>query len=141
MIDDRTRAILLTVAAVACSIAACLLPVAGESALQIHTAQQTFDARLGSAALPAPPDDPLPARDPFAPDSVQSAPVGRKAAPVLVAVRAVIAGSDARALIEEAGRMRIVQIGDRVAASTVRAITARGITLADGTAVQLEAMP
>lgn len=123
-----------------CALALCLLPVAGESALQIHTDQRTFDTRFAGTAVTPAPDESLPARDPFEPDIAQL-PAAVQLPKETVAVHAIVAGSDPRALIEEAGRMRIVQVGDSVRSSTVRAITADGLMLADGSKLRLEANP
>ena len=135
------RGTLLAISAVLCALGLCLLPVAGESALQIHTAQRTFDARFASAVPQDSTDGPLPSRDPFEPDEVQPQPAAARTAVAAVAVRAIVAGADPRALIEEAGRMRIVQPGDTVRFSTVRSISAQGIVLGDGTKLMLEALP
>lgn len=141
MIDDRTRSLLFGASGVLCAVGLCLLPVAGQSALQIHTARQTLDDRLSGIPVTEPADDPVPVRDPFASEDAPQGNAAVKPVRAAVAVRAIIAGDDPHALVEEAGRIRIVQLGDPLRSATVRAITTQGLVLSDGTALRLEALP
>lgn len=52
-------------------------------------------------------------------------------------VRAIVLGKPARALVEDAGSIRVLGIGDRIGELVVASITAEGITLSDGTRLML----
>lgn len=59
------------------------------------------------------------------------------AGPQALAVRAIIVGNDARALIDTGASVRVFRIGDMVGSAKVVAITAAGVRLADGTMLPL----
>jgi hypothetical protein len=131
-----------------CAISLLLAPLAGRSALELRAEQAVFNERLNPPDVRV--DDKAVVtvdRDPFAaplqhPDAIAVTPApvssGVPALPSTIEVRAVITGQMPHALIEEAGRTRVVQPGDSVAGASVVSIDAAGIRLNNGV---LLAMP
>lgn len=137
-----------------------LLPLAGRSAFEVNDEQIAFVQRFkqplaessgGHAPVKL-------SRDPFAGDAtgpativpasssrsgivgmrvVQGAPIGI-ALPDAIAVRAIVSGDPARALVEESGHVRIVAPGDRLGASSVRRIDESGVLLQNGALLTLK---
>ena len=59
------------------------------------------------------------------------------ASPSAPVVRAIVLGNPARALVEDAGSVRVLGIGDRIGELAVAAKTADGVTISDGTRLML----
>lgn len=132
---DVPRPWMFAAAVACCAVAACLLPVAARTSMEIHTAQAEQAERFPSQ--PPPVETAAPgSRDPFVPDA-QAALAAR---PELI-VHAIIAGADPRALVEDDGRMRVVQVGDSAAGSRITAIARDSVILASGTHVRLDVRP
>ena len=136
MQEDATRALSLALGISLCTAAVALVPLAARSALQIAGRQAQYSGRfvIPSGATSAS-GDVLAIRDPFVPDP--SADVGgdigaAKPGRVLPIVHAVVVGADSRALVEDNGRMRILQKGDELFGSRIRTITGKGLELANG---------
>ena len=87
-------------------------------------------------------------RDPFLyePDSPPTAlpahpSIATHPVPVQSTVRAVVVGAQARALVEGAGGLRVIRIGDVVDGATVRMIRADGVWLSNGLVLVLASEP
>ena len=138
-------------------IASALACFAAAGVLTPSDVRSQLDVRAhnGEDASPAPIDAPpaaiAPAGDAFAPRATldeEARPAPARALPMLppvaahVAIRprltprlsvtAVATGADPTAIVEEAGSVRIVTIGDTLDGSTVAAIGDAGVVLADG---------
>lgn len=70
--------------------------------------------------------------------AAQTGPTGNGASPSAPIVRAIVLGNPARALVEDAGTVRVLGIGDRIGELAVAAITVDGVTLSDGTRLMLD---
>jgi len=81
------------------------------------------------------------ARDPFVPIHVPSGLASPQAQTADSSsgtqVRAIVSGTPTRALIEEAGVVRIVGAGDRIGERTILGIGSGGITLSDGSRIPM----
>lgn len=151
-LHDNRRRILFYFAAVLCAIPLCLIPLAGRSAREVRESrvlQARFAPRNaddgGRGSVVAVAHDPFVADRPVIRVSsstgsvvgmrvVQGQPVGTFGVP---SVSAIATGASPRALVAEAGHVRVVAIGDTVAGSRVRSIDAKGVRLQKGTLLPL----
>ncbi|MFN2449200.1 MAG: hypothetical protein ABR508_05315 [Candidatus Baltobacteraceae bacterium] len=137
----ENRRIVLASALAVCAISMCLLPLAARSSLEMSEGTAASAGRFEHAPvrLRQTTTPPLVLRDPFIAEGEGPAHDLHAAMPSAVFVRAVITGSSPRALIEDGGRIRIVQPGDAVAGSTVRSLGVKGIVLENGIRLPLAA--
>ncbi len=144
MPDMPERRMFAAIALALCVVPLCLAPLAGRSAKEMSTERALYEARFSQTPAPSATDSD-PVRDPFAGEETPapSASAGPAAgirttpAPVVIAVHAVVTGSAARALVEENGRVRIVEPGDALGNARVEAIVGDGIRLSNGTFISL----
>lgn len=145
MIDAQRKG-LLSIGACMCATAVALTPLAGRSSFDAGVVHAASASRVTVAAAaqstPAPPV--VVVRDPFLNEtqdvSAAQKPVGAAGAPShgFPVVRAVISGTQPRALVDQDGSIRIVAIGDRIAGARIEAIFARSIRLANGVTLELK---
>lgn len=140
-LDDPARAWLLRVACAACSIALLLVPLVGRSAIELGRERGAQMPLFSTTIVKRTSYDVQSfarVRDPFIVDGVKTV-----RSPVIVpaakaAVTAVITGTEARALIEENGNVRLVRVGDVISGSRVTAISRPGVRLANGAFLTLD---
>lgn len=116
-----------------CAAAAFLAPLAGRSSLALSAGETPFARRF---ALPprvnAQAQQLRNVRDPFASEDVPGEqpkqPVKREG-PI---VRAIISGPSPRALVEDGGHLRIVEVGDRLGGAAIEAIAGGRVILTGG---------
>lgn len=91
----------------------------------------------GAAAVAATPSGDVPR--PLPPNrGAQDLPSGLPLGPPQARVTAVATGAHPSALLEEAGQVRLVTVGDRVGAASVSRIDAGGVHLSDGSVLALQ---
>lgn len=148
-IGDSARRGLLCVSAMFFAIPAVLMPLAGRSSFEAQAQRVQFARRFGAELAPVTALRAYPqlasVRDPFALPQrahsrdvtgmrvVQGASTGIRVPGAGVRVTAIVEGSDARALVEENGSVRVIRTGDVLGGSTVRAILRNGVRLRNGT--------
>jgi hypothetical protein len=138
LLDGQRRTLLrLGVAASVASLI--ILPLTDMSPVTASAGMQIADGvkRLPNAPLPLSfPPIPLD-RDPFVADADAQMPLqgdrGRiDEAGTAAVLRAVVTGTEPRALVELGSTVRVVGIGDRLGGATVTAITRTGLLLSSG---------
>lgn len=136
MNPQGNRGFLLAVALVMCVVPLCLAPLAGRSMHEIASERELYGTRFSTQSTEKAYDNPVAVRDPFVPEDIQTpGPTAARgaiqsAAPaVSIIVHAVVTGDAARALVEDNGRIRIVQLGDPLGGSRVASITGQGVRL------------
>jgi hypothetical protein len=140
---DQERRLMRRIAFALCSAAVGIIPLTVPSSFSAgaatapmeHAAQVGND--LGKLLFPAI----ALGRDPFVPDAAFAASDGAAEHPQDTGspiVRAVVSGAQAHALIEVAGVVRVVSIGDAVGNATVTAIVADAVLLSSGTRLPLK---
>lgn len=165
-LDDTGRRRMMRISAVACASACLLAPLAGRSSGGPNGASGGAEVRLRPPLLPAE-ATPAPVevtRDPFEvgafrkiesndaagispltltlPPNAGAAGVPFGGLPVFGAptLRAIVTGASARALIEDAGTVRVVAVGDALAGSQIVSIGAGGVRLRSGVVYRLKAL-
>ncbi len=164
---DSDRRALMYIALLAVCGTLLLLPLAGESSSSMVDADATSKAMplAGSAELEGLhfPDIPV-VRDPFVPDLAEAGVPAHDVSPdeekigmalppnegasnmplpsasegaAVPIVRAVILGTQSKALVDIAGQVRILGIGDKIGVSTVTAVDANGLSLNNGSRLVL----
>ncbi|HEY8314827.1 MAG TPA: hypothetical protein VIG51_11765 [Candidatus Baltobacteraceae bacterium] len=157
-IDRRRRVQCVRLSVVLCASALLLAPLAGQGSIEIGNHDSGYGVSLQE---PRPPVTVHPAslevnRDPFVadrpafalepvpiPPSEAALPPNRGAAGVIlpatafspvgsIAVRAIISGPRARALVEDNGVVRVVGAGDTVGGRRIRRIDNLGVMLSSG---------
>lgn len=141
-LSSERRRSLLRVGLLACASSVLLVPL---------TAAPSFEA-VADVEPPVATFQPAPAptrlafpkiaieRDPFVSDAT-AAVVGGALPDGQPAVRAVVLGLTPKALVEIAGRSRIVGIGDRLGDTLILGIDAAGVRLENGERLPLEPKP
>lgn len=129
---DSERRQFIEVALLLCGYALALLPLASTSSSA--AAAQAPPVSIGPSPLSLPEAFRFPhletARDPFVPGRIEEHGAGLQAPAALV--HAVVLGSNARALVETGGTVKILSIGDTVGSAVVVSIGADGVTLSNG---------
>lgn len=136
MNQEHNRGFLVGVALAMCVVPLCLAPLAGRSMHEIASERELYDTRFSMQRPVGTHDDTVAVRDPFVPEDIPEpastiAPGATQSpAPALsIIVHAVVTGDAARALVEENGRIRIVQPGEPLGNSRVASITGDGVRL------------
>jgi hypothetical protein len=129
-------------------------PFAGAPDTAEGGAGRSDDARLSMSPPPNVPNDatwphglgPLPPnagagamQPPFATTTAQS--LAAAAQPLSARVTALVTGAHPYALLDDAGTTRLVTLGDRVGGTTIAAISASGVRLANGRTLPLVTDP
>jgi hypothetical protein len=134
MLEDRARRALYAWSAFLCSASVALLPLSARSSLGAPAGDTAL--ALPQIALTKAAQRPRPlvfTRDPFEP----AVPDLASAATPGAVVRGVALGEHPQALVEDVGRVRLVELGSSVAGSRVTEIDQGGVVLENGTFLRL----
>ena len=159
-IRDNDRRFVIALATILCSSSIVLLPLTAQSARD-----SSADVALAASGVPLEAPAPLsfPAisvtRDPFASDAAAPESSASATAPLdtqnivlppnagagedspapgsAVAVRAVVLGSQSRALVDFGSTVRVMAVGDVLSGAAIASIDGEGVTLSNGTHILL----
>lgn len=154
-INNSRRRTALRSAILLCAVPCALFPLAARSSLEIAGRQAQYDTRFSAHGF-----DPssrvrniVVLRDPFVPDRgapqhaqgssavgvrvIQGQSTGYPLPGNGVLVSAIVSGASPRALLDDAGRVRVVGVGDSVCGSRIIGIDAKGLILANGVRISI----